>query len=114
MSFSDVRMHGDEYGHDARRNARSRAALAEATLACGDRVGESLRARVDRQALRAAVREFAHEVRAQGVPPERALASFKAMMFTLPAMQLRGAEERVGMVAELTRMAIEEYYSEDR
>ena len=110
MSNFDPRIQGES--PDQRRNTSAREELADATMECGDRFATSLRSSMDRPALRAAVRDYVKRVRAQRVPPERAVAAFKSMLFNLPAIRLRGPEERVSLMAELTRMSIEEYYAE--
>ena len=112
MNFPDTGMNGAPRAPHERRGIIGREALSDATMACGDRFTASLRSSMDRAALRDAVREFAQRVRAQRVPPEHAIAAFKAMLFTHPAIGLRISEERVALVAELTRMSIEEYYAD--
>ena len=95
-----------------RRAASGRDALPSAVIACADRFTSALDVVVDRGELRSAVRDYADKVRAQQVPPERALAAFKFMVFNLPAMNAREPEERSALMADVTRMSIEEYYRE--
>lgn len=110
MTSMDARPHDE--AREQRRNVSAREALADAAMECGDRFSTSLRSTMDPAALRAAVRDYARRVREQRVPPERAVAAFKAMLFTLPALRLRIPEERVILMADLTRMSIEEYYAD--
>ncbi|HYC50551.1 MAG TPA: hypothetical protein VEB19_05510 [Gemmatimonadaceae bacterium] len=107
---ADVRR-GDPELFD-RRTSPGRDILPSAVIACAERLSASLDIIPDRDAIRAAVREFAQQVRAQNVPPERALAAFKFMVFNLPALSTREPEERVSLMADVTRMSIEEYYAE--
>ena len=95
-----------------RRASSGRDALPSAVMACADRFTNALDVVVDRGELQSAVRDFANRVRAQQVPPERALAAFKFMVFNLPAMNAREPEERTALMADVTRMSIEEYYRE--
>ena len=94
-----------------RRSASGRDALPSAVMACAGRFTQALDTVVDHSELRAAVRDFANEVRANHVPPERALAAFKFMVFNLPAMVAREPEERTSLMAEVTRMSIDAYYA---
>ena len=95
-----------------RRAASGRDALPSAVIACADRFTHALDTVIDHSELQAAVRDFAQQVRAQRVPPERALAAFKFMVFNLPAIASREPEERTSLMADVTRMSIEEYYRE--
>jgi hypothetical protein len=95
-----------------RRADAGRDALPSAVMACADRFTHALDTVVDHSELQAAVRDFAQQVRAQRVPPERALAAFKFMVFNLPAMNSRGPEERTALMADVTRMSIDAYYAE--
>jgi len=93
-----------------RRAASGRDALPSAVMSCADRLTHALDTVVDHSEMQAAVRDFAQQVRKQQVPPERALAAFKFMVFNLPAMASRQPEERTALMADVTRMSIEEYY----
>ena len=95
-----------------RRSAHGRDALPSAVMECADRFTQALDVVIDRSELRAAVRDFAQRVRAHNVPPERALAAFKFMVFNLPAMNARKPEERAVLMADVTRMSIDEYYAD--
>jgi hypothetical protein len=94
-----------------RRSASGRDALPSAVMACADRFTAALDTVVDHSELRAAVGDFARQVRAHQVPPERALAAFKFMVFNLPAMVSREPAERTALMADVTRMSIDAYYA---
>jgi len=112
MNSIDAQSQGEGGETLGRRNSPMSDVLPDAVMDCADRFSACLAGAVDRATLRAAVREYARRVRGQQIPPERALAAFKAMLFSLPAIRLRGSEERVRLVTELARMSIEEYYAE--
>jgi hypothetical protein len=95
-----------------RRASYGRDVLPGAVMACASDVTRELQAGVALDALRPAIVEFARTVRAQDVPPERALAAFKFMVFNLPAISSRAPDERAELMAALTQMSIEEYYAE--
>ena len=95
-----------------RRSTQGRDVLPEAVIACAADVTRRLESGSPTGSLRAAVREFAQSVRTREVPPERALAAFKFMVFNLPAISSRTPDDRAELMAALTQMSIEEYFAE--
>ena len=101
--------------HDAldRRSEIGRDALPSAVIGCAEDLTKQLEAGANVASLRGAVAEFARAVRAQHVPPERALAAFKFMVFNLPVIVSRSPEDRNALMASLVHMSITEYYAND-
>jgi hypothetical protein len=113
MDSVEVGMKRDPRERMDRRSASGRDVLPGAVIECGERFTAALDTMVDRDALQLAVRDFATTVRGHNVPPERALAAFKFMVFNLPALTSKPPDERVALMRDVTQMSIEAYYRAD-
>lgn len=99
-----------------RRTSTVREALPDALRQCATSLTLIIEEGNTADALKRALTVYAGQVRARGVPPERAIAAFKHMFFNLPALVGLPSEKRGAFTAKLTQVLIEAYYAngEDR
>jgi hypothetical protein len=93
-----------------RRVSGARHLISAAVVRCQSSLQRQLERGVEIEELRGSVSEFADTVRREQVPPQRALALFKEMVYQLPEVAPKAPSERNEVVKVLTQMAIEEYY----
>ena len=102
--------------HPERRTSPVREALPDALRQCAASLTLIIDEGNTADALKRALTVFAGQVRARGVPPERAIAAFKHMFFNLPALVSLPSDKRAAFTTKLTQILITAYYAhgEDR
>jgi hypothetical protein len=99
-------------GHEVeQRSVHREEVLADALALCREALEARFSEAATLETFRAPIFAFAKTAQREGVPPERALALFKGMMFHLPAAAWQPHDWRGDIMRQLVRMLIEDYYS---
>lgn len=92
------------------RRVGGRTVLPEALIACARDLVPLLESGAADE-IRSVIRRYVVAVRAVGVPPERAIAAFKFMLSAQPVLHRLRRSDHLGRVADLARIAIDEYFA---
>src|SRR2546430_7870091 len=105
------------YGFDEERVDRrqrgvslGRNSFSIALKACRDTLEDQAGLEFSAESCRSSVAAFATQAHKEDIPPERALAVFKDMLFQLPAFRRVPPDRRIDVMQQLVQVAIDSYY----
>ncbi|HEY8175207.1 MAG TPA: hypothetical protein VIF32_05930 [Gemmatimonadaceae bacterium] len=102
----------DEERVDRRHRGVSvgRRSFSTALKICRDTLEEEPGLEFSTESCRSSVAAFATQAHRQDIPPERALAVFKDMLFQLTAFRRVPPDRRIDVMRRLVKTAIDAYY----
>ena len=107
-SFSSPHETGDGDRLNALLGLAASARLSECRVA----LQHSLGAGSSVESVRGPIVAFATAARQEGLPPERVLVLFKAMVVNVSALKHQDVEERTEVIRALVAMSIKAYYDQ--
>jgi hypothetical protein len=93
-----------------RRVSVGRRSFSTALKKCRDTLQDQAGSEFSTELCHSAVAAFATQAHRQDIPPERALAVFKDMLFQLPAFRRVPPDRRIDITHQLVQTAIAAYY----